>query len=63
MFAEDGAVDVLHNNAGVGHAGPVDQTSLEEWQRVLGVNLMGVVHGVHCFVSAHARAGPAGATS
>ena len=50
VFAEDGAVDVLHNNAGVGHAGPVDQTSLEEWQRVLGVNLMGVVHGVHFFV-------------
>ena len=50
VFAEDGAVDVLHNNAGVGHGGPVDQTSLEEWQRVLGVNLMGVVHGVHFFV-------------
>ena len=50
VFAEDSAVDVLHNNAGVGHAGPVDETSLEEWQRVLAVNLMGVVHGVHFFV-------------
>jgi NAD(P)-dependent dehydrogenase (short-subunit alcohol dehydrogenase family) len=50
VFAADGAVDVLHNNAGVGHAGPVDQTTLEEWQRVLGINLMGVVHGVHFFV-------------
>jgi NAD(P)-dependent dehydrogenase (short-subunit alcohol dehydrogenase family) len=50
VFAADGAVDVLHNNAGVGHGGPVEQTSLEEWQRVLGVNLMGVVHGIHFFV-------------
>ena len=50
VFAAEGAVDILHNNAGVGHAGPVDKTSLEEWQRVLGVNLMGVVHGVHFFV-------------
>ena len=57
VFAADGAVDVLHNNAGVGHAGPVDETSLEEWQRVLGVNLMGVVHGVHYFVPRMLRQG------
>ncbi|MBA2630920.1 MAG: SDR family NAD(P)-dependent oxidoreductase [Thermoleophilaceae bacterium] len=50
VYAEDTAVDILHNNAGVGHAGPVEDTTLEEWQRVLGVNLMGVVHGVHFFV-------------
>ena len=50
VFDEDHAVDVLHNNAGVGHAGKVDETPLSEWQRVLGVNLMGVVHGVHFFV-------------
>ena len=50
VFSADGAVDLLHNNAGVGHAGPVEETSLEEWQRVLAVNLMGVVHGIHAFV-------------
>ncbi len=50
VFSADGAVDLLHNNAGVGHAGPVDRVSLEEWQRVLAVNLMGVVHGIHAFV-------------
>lgn len=49
IFQADGGVDVLHNNAGVAHAGPLDQTSLEEWERVLGVNLMGVVHGMHFF--------------
>lgn len=50
VFAAESGVDVLHNNAGIGHAGAVDETSLEEWQRVLGVNLMGVVHGIHYFV-------------
>lgn len=60
VFAADGAVDVLHNNAGIGHAGPVDETTLEEWQRVLGVNLMGVVHGIHHFVPRMLRQGRPG---
>lgn len=50
VYAADGAVDVLHNNAGIGHGGPVEETTLEDWQRVIAVNLMGVVHGVHFFV-------------
>src|SRR5918992_1944896 len=57
VFEADGAVDVLHNNAGVGHAGPVDETTLEDWQRVIGVNLMGVVHGIHYFVPRMLRQG------
>ena len=50
VFSVDGGVDLLHNNAGGGHAGPFEETSLDEWQRVLAVNLMGVVHGIHAFV-------------
>src|SRR5918992_53107 len=57
VFEAERAVDVLHNNAGVGHAGPVDETTLAEWQRVLGVNLMGVVHGIHFFVPRMLRQG------
>jgi NAD(P)-dependent dehydrogenase (short-subunit alcohol dehydrogenase family) len=57
VYAAETGVDILHNNAGVGHAGRVDETSLEEWQRVLGVNLMGVVHGVHFFVPRMLRQG------
>jgi NAD(P)-dependent dehydrogenase (short-subunit alcohol dehydrogenase family) len=60
VFAAAGAVDVLHNNAGVGHAGPVDQTTLAEWQRVLGVNLMGVIHAIHFFVPPMLRQGRPG---
>lgn len=50
VFAEDGAVDVLHNNAGIGHAGNVEETPLEDWQRVFAINLMGTVNGIHAFV-------------
>lgn len=50
VFAEEDGVDVLYNNAGVGHAGPTESTTLDEWHRVIGVNLMGVVYGIHHFL-------------
>ena len=50
VFAESGAVDVLHNNAGVGHAGPVEEIPLSDWRRVVEINLMGVIHGICAFV-------------
>jgi NAD(P)-dependent dehydrogenase (short-subunit alcohol dehydrogenase family) len=50
VFSSDGGVDVLHNNAGIGHAGPVEEIPLEDWRRVVEVNLMGVIHGIHAFV-------------
>ena len=43
-------VDVLVNNAGVGHSALVHETSLDDWRWVLDVNLWGVVHGIHVFV-------------
>src|SRR6187399_2370865 len=36
-----GRLDVLVNNAGVGLVRSVAETTLEEWNRVLGVNLTG----------------------
>lgn len=36
-----GRVDVLVNNAGVYDGGPIEELSLETWQRVLAVNLTG----------------------
>jgi 3-oxoacyl-[acyl-carrier protein] reductase len=36
-----GGVDVLVNNAGIMRRGPVESTSLEEWNRVLAVNVTG----------------------
>ncbi len=45
-----GAVHLLFNNAGVAASGPTWTTTADDWNWVLGVNLMGVVHGVQSFV-------------
>ncbi len=44
------AVDVLMNNAGVAIGGPFLSTSLEDWNWILGINTLGVVHGCHFFI-------------
>jgi NAD(P)-dependent dehydrogenase (short-subunit alcohol dehydrogenase family) len=50
-YAEFGEVAVLMNNAGTSPGGgPWDH--YERWQRVLGVNLWGVINGVHTFTQA-----------
>ncbi len=41
-----GAVHLVCNNAGVGLEGPIDSWTDEGWSWVVGVNLMGVAHGV-----------------
>lgn len=46
----EGPVDLLFNNAGVGHAGAVVDTTLADWHRLIDVNLIGVVHGIHAFL-------------
>jgi len=48
---ELGPVSVLMNNAGVGGGGD-PLSNPEGWDRVLGVNLHGVLHGVQAFVPA-----------
>ncbi len=50
VHAADRAVDVLVNNAGVGLSGTFLDTSLEDWEWVLSINLWGVIHGCHYFV-------------
>ncbi|MGH2906767.1 MAG: SDR family NAD(P)-dependent oxidoreductase [Solirubrobacterales bacterium] len=50
VFAADRAVDVLHNNAGIGHAAAVSDTTIEDWQKIIGVNVLGVAYGVQAFV-------------
>ncbi len=50
VFAAEGHVDILHNNAGIGHAGNIEATTVEDWQRVIGVNLLGVAYGIQAFI-------------
>jgi NAD(P)-dependent dehydrogenase (short-subunit alcohol dehydrogenase family) len=57
VFDQEPAVDVLHNNAGIGHAGDTEHTTMEDWQRVIGVNLLGVAYGVQAFVPRMLRQG------
>jgi NAD(P)-dependent dehydrogenase (short-subunit alcohol dehydrogenase family) len=45
-----GRVDVLCNNAGVSTFNLLRDQTLDDWRWVLGVDLWGVVHGVHTFV-------------
>src|SRR3954451_5778432 len=50
VFDEDGRVDVLHSNAGIGHAADIEETTVDDWQRVIGVNLLGMAYVVQAFV-------------
>src|SRR3954467_15851801 len=51
VYEQDGKVDVLHNNADIGHAADIEETRVGDWQRVIDVNLQGVAHGVQRLVA------------
>ena len=44
-----GAPNLVFNNAGVGGGGLIWEHSVRDWEWVLGVNVMGVAHGVRVF--------------
>ncbi len=61
VFAEFGACHVLCNNAGVSVPNSnVWDTTPNDWQWVLGVNLRGIAHGVQAFVPRMLEAGEEG---
>jgi glucose 1-dehydrogenase len=41
MISEFGTIDILINNAGLQRDAPIDVMTLEQWDRVIGVNLTG----------------------
>lgn len=49
-FARFGQVDLLCNNAGVFQGGLMWERSNEDWDWIMGVNVMGIVNGVKAFV-------------
>jgi len=49
VFKRFGAPHFVFNNAGVGAGGLIWENSLKDWEWVMGVNVMGVVHGVRIF--------------
>ena len=62
VVARFGAPHFVFNNAGVGAGGLIWENSAQDWEWVLGVNIMGVAHGVRVFTPlmlAAAQADPA----
>ena len=47
--ARFGAPHFVFNNAGVGTGGLIWEATVKDWEWVIGVNMMGVVHGVRVF--------------
>ena len=50
VHADVPAVDVLINNAGVGLGASFTDTTLEDWHWIVGINLLGPIHGCHFFL-------------
>lgn len=44
-----GGIDILINNAGVAGGGPFQDVTLQDWEWLLDINLMGVVRGCKAF--------------
>ena len=50
FFSAWDKVDILVNNAGIAVLGFVGEVPIEEWRRVIDINLWGVIYGCHTFV-------------
>ena len=60
LIAELGVPDVVVNNAGVAISGRVIDMSADDWDRIVGVNLLGVIHGSRLFAKAMVDRGEGG---
>ncbi len=50
VIARFGAVNQIYNNAGIAYSRPVIDSTYEDYERVLRVNLWGVIHGTKAFL-------------
>jgi len=57
VHKEWGGVDVLINNAGIASGGPMIETTMEEWRKLLEVDLLSVVRGCRLFLPGMLAAG------
>jgi short-subunit dehydrogenase len=49
-LAAYGSIDVLINNAGICMSGPFEKTSVEDWRRIMDVNLWGYIYTVQALL-------------
>ena len=47
VCSEHGRLDLMFNNAGIAIVGPVADFSLDQWDRLVDVNIRGVIYGTH----------------
>jgi NAD(P)-dependent dehydrogenase (short-subunit alcohol dehydrogenase family) len=50
VLEDVGGLDVLINNAGIGYNGELADTTLETWQKLLAVNLLGPLYHIYAFL-------------
>jgi NAD(P)-dependent dehydrogenase (short-subunit alcohol dehydrogenase family) len=50
VLSEWQGLDLLFNNAGIGSGGDLEDESIERWEHVISINLLGVVRGCQTFV-------------
>ncbi len=50
VLAEHGKVNILVNNAGVTFQKSFENHSIEDWERIVGINWWGVLYGCHYFL-------------
>jgi NAD(P)-dependent dehydrogenase (short-subunit alcohol dehydrogenase family) len=55
--AEFGGLDILVNNAGMGDLATIEETSLKDWQRTVGIDQTGVFLGMKTAAAALADSG------
>jgi NAD(P)-dependent dehydrogenase (short-subunit alcohol dehydrogenase family) len=55
-----GVPSIVVNNAGIGIGGPFLDTTLADWERIIDINLWGVIHGSRLFAGQMVAAGVEG---
>jgi NADP-dependent 3-hydroxy acid dehydrogenase YdfG len=60
VHEKHGALDILVNVAGVALFSQIEDMKHDDWERVIKVNLWGVIHGLECFVPEMIHAGKGG---
>jgi NAD(P)-dependent dehydrogenase (short-subunit alcohol dehydrogenase family)/pimeloyl-ACP methyl ester carboxylesterase len=60
VHADHGVPEIVVNNAGIGMSGPFLETTQADWERIIDVNLWGVIHGSRLFARMMVDAGQEG---
>jgi NAD(P)-dependent dehydrogenase (short-subunit alcohol dehydrogenase family) len=52
-----GRLDMLFNNAGIGSFLRIEEATLDQWRRIIDINLWGVIYGIHAALPIMRRQG------